>query len=107
MNGIQAVQNSCSAEIEDLAVSQPAAEPEVTEEEGTIAAKLVFDPPASAAKGSTVILKGKLVRADSDKGISDAKIQIMDADRSFMNDDIITFAATKASACMDASTVSL
>lgn len=96
MNGIQAVQNSCSAEIEDLTISQPVVEPEVVEERGTVETKLVFDPPVSAKKGSTAILKGKLVRADSDKGISDAQIQIMDADRSFMNDDIIVFATTKA-----------
>ena len=93
MNGIEAVQNSCSAEMEDLTVDQTD-EAEVVEEAGSITTKLIFDPPKSAKKGSTVNLRGKLIRADSEVGIPQAKIQIMDADRSFMKDDIITFAQT-------------
>lgn len=92
INGIQAVQKSCCAEIEDLTLSQ--VEEPVVEETGSVATKLVFNPPVTAKKGSTVKLQGKLLRADSEKGISDAKIQIMDADRSFMKDDIITIART-------------
>jgi uncharacterized protein YegP (UPF0339 family) len=93
-NGIQAVQNSCNAEVEDLTVTQAVEEAEITEESGSVTTKLVFDPPKSAKKGSTVTLQGKLVRADSEEGISQAKIHIMDADRSFMKDDIITFTVT-------------
>jgi uncharacterized protein YegP (UPF0339 family) len=95
MIGIQAVQNSCSAKIEDLTIKQKVEKSEVVEDEGIVTTKLVFNPPISAKEGSTIILQGKLMRADSEEGISDVKIQIMDADRSFMMDDIITFATTK------------
>ena len=96
MNGIKAVQNSCSAEIEDLTVTQAVEETKMVEESGSITTKLVFDPPKSVKKGSIVKLDGKLVRADTEEGISHVKIQIMDADRSFMKDDIVTFAETNA-----------
>jgi uncharacterized protein YegP (UPF0339 family) len=95
-NGIKAVKNSCSSEIEDLTVDQVIEEPEMVEESGSVTTKLVFDPPKSTKKGSIVKLQGKLMRADSEKGISYAKIQIMDADRSFMKDDIVTFAETNS-----------
>jgi uncharacterized protein YegP (UPF0339 family) len=94
MNGINAVQNSCSAEIEDLTVDQ--ADEEEVVESGSVTTKLLFDPPKSVKKGEMVNLKGKLLRADSEEGIPSAKIQIMDADRSFMKDDIITFAQTNS-----------
>ena len=94
MKGIKAVQNSCTSEIEDLTINQTYKE--VVEESGSVTTKLVFDPPKSAKKGEMVNLKGKLIRADSEEGIPHSKIQIMDADRSFMKDDIITFAQTNS-----------
>ena len=92
MKGIEAVQKTSCIDVEDLTVTQ--IEEPAEEEVGSVTTKLIFNPPKTAKKGSKVTFQGKLVRADSEKGISDAKIQIMDADRSYMKDDIITFART-------------
>jgi len=105
MNGISAVQKSCSAEIEDLTISQSEEEkvvevsgmeavPIEKEEANSVTTKIDFYPPKTAAKGSAVVFKGKLLKSDSNEGVANARIDIMDADRSFMKDDLMTTTVT-------------
>ena len=122
MNGVEAVKRSCDAPIEDMTLTQP--EPDSPYEtimgttmieetkpsmSGVMAVplaaeeskvplsgptKLEFTPPTTAKKGTTLTFTGKLLTKDSGEPISDAKIDILDADRSFMKDDIMAFGTT-------------
>ena len=106
MNGVEAVKRSCNAEIEDMTLTQP--EPDspyktimatpLTEEAKKTslsgATRFEFVPPMTAKKGSTVTFTGKLLTKDSGEPIPGAKLEIMDADRSFMKDDIMAFGTT-------------
>lgn len=99
MNGIDAVQRSCNAEIEDITKTQPTPESpyqtimaiqvsEKTEKMPLSGATIFkFNPPTTAKKGSTVTFTGKLLTKDSGEAIANAKVDILEADRSFMKDD--------------------
>ena len=88
MNGIEAVQKSCDAEIEDLTVEQVMEE--VTEAPMQPAAGAVDTtlkmscPPTSVDLNSIITFEGNLMTSDTGKGIGDAKIDIYERDRSFM-----------------------
>ena len=104
MNGIQAVQASCNAEIEDLTVTPKPVptEPVMAEAAVTAAATAKTTTPTSSeiAKtkielyklpeqvpaGSVIHFKGKLSKGDA--GIPDAYIRIYEHDRSFLLDGI-------------------
>ena len=122
MNGVEAVKRSCDSEIEDMTLTQP--EPEspyktimesaMIEEDkptmsGVMAAplakeavkaplsgptKLEFYPPKTAKNGTTVTFTGKLLTKDSGEAVSDAKVDILEADRSFMKDDFMASGTT-------------
>ena len=122
MNGVEAVKRSCDSEIEDMTLSQP--EPEspyknimdsvlIEEEKPTISAvtstplvqeaakgplfgptKLEFSPPKTAKTDSTVTFTGKLLTKDSNEAVSDANVDILEADRSFMKDDFMASGTT-------------
>jgi len=113
MNGIRAVQASCNADIEDLAVTKKPAtvEPEMEAVAPAVAAPVVAMPmaasvgtaetmlelynlPARAAKGEIVSFQGKLVRRDTGAGIPDAQVYINERDRSFFNDELLAHAHT-------------
>ena len=104
LNGIDAVQRSCDAEIEDLTtgkVIKKEDEAEGVEEvckeptEGVNDTVLLLDPlPASVDSGSTVTFRGKLTVHDTVEGVGCAEIDIMEKDRSFMRDDFLTSGAT-------------
>lgn len=100
LNGIQAVQRSCDAEVEDLTVSQKP-EPAVVEAEmpspvGQVETKLELDKlPEGAAKGEIVYFQGRLSRSDTGAGIPNARIQIREHDRSFLLDEILARCYTK------------
>lgn len=93
MNGIEAVQKSCDAEIEDLTVYQFMEE--VTEAPMQPAAGAgdttlkMSCPPTSVDLNSIVTFEGKLMTSDAGKGVGDAKIDIYERDRSFMGDDVL------------------
>jgi len=93
MNGIEAVQKSCDAEIEDLTADQVMEE--VTEAPMQPAAGAgdttlkMSCPPTGVDLNSIVTFEGKLMTSDAGKGIGDAKIDIYERDRSFMGDDVI------------------
>jgi uncharacterized protein YegP (UPF0339 family) len=98
MNGIEAVQKSCDAEIEDLTVDQVMEE--VTEAPMQPAAGAVDTalkmacPPTSVDLNSIVTFEGKLMTSDTGKGIGDAKIDIYERDRSFMGNDVLVSGMT-------------
>ena len=113
MNGIRAVQASCNAEIEDLTVTKKpvAVEPKMEAVAPAVATPTVampmatavgvaetmlelYDLPMSAAKGEIVSFKGKLVRSDTGQGIPDARVDINERDRSFLNDELLAHAHT-------------
>jgi uncharacterized protein YegP (UPF0339 family) len=93
MKGIEAVQKSCDAEIEDLTADQVMEE--VTEAPmqpaagaGDTTLKMSY-PPTSVDLNSIVTFEGKLMTSDTGKGVGDAKIDIYERDRSFMGDDML------------------
>jgi len=98
MDGIEAVKNSCNAEIEDLTTGQILAEaPEAPAEPavGAVDTTLKMScPPTSVDLNSIVTFEGKLMTSDTGKGIGDAKIGIYERDRSFMGDDVFVSGMT-------------
>jgi len=108
MNGIRAVQASCNADIEDLAVTKklaavepamaaaaPAVAMPMAASVGTAETKLeLYDLPARAAKGEIVSFQGKLIRSDTGEGVPDARVDINERDRSFFNDELLAHAHT-------------
>ncbi|MFC1486623.1 YegP family protein [Thermoproteota archaeon] len=104
LNGIDAVQRSCDAEIEDLTVDQVVKGENETDgvEEvckepttGVNDTVLLLDSlPASVGSGSTVTFRGKLTMHDTVEGVGCAEIYIMEKDRSFMRDDLLVSGAT-------------
>jgi uncharacterized protein YegP (UPF0339 family) len=97
MNGIEAVQKSCDAEIEDLTTGQivEALEAPTEPAVGAVDTTLKMScPPTSVDLNSIVTFEGKLMNSDTGKGIVDAKIDIYERDRSFMGDDVLVSGMT-------------
>lgn len=105
MNGIDAVQRSCDAEIEDLTTGEIVKEEdeeikgieEVCKEPmlgSNNTVLLLDDLPASVDSGSTVTFEGKLTEHDTVEGVGCADIYIMEKDRSFLRDDLLVSGAT-------------
>jgi len=98
MNGIEAVQKSCDAEIEDLTITQTVEEaPEVHAEPaiGAVDTALKMScPPTSVDLNSIVTFEGKLMTSDTSKGVGNAEIDIYERDRSFMSDDVLVSGMT-------------
>jgi uncharacterized protein YegP (UPF0339 family) len=98
MRGIEAVQKSCDAEIEDLTITQTVEEaPEVHAEPavGAVDTTLKMScPPTSVDLNSIVTFEGKLMTSDLNKGVGDAEIGIYERDRSFMGDDVLVSGMT-------------
>jgi len=104
LHGIEAVQHSCDAEIEDLTIDQELKEEQEIEKveevckepaPGANATVLLLDSlPSSLDSGSTLTFRGKLTSHDSVEGVGCAEIFICEKDRSFMRDDILVSGAT-------------
>jgi uncharacterized protein YegP (UPF0339 family) len=98
MNGIEAVKNSCDAEIEDLTVDQvteEAAEAPVEAAAGAGDTTIMMScPPTSVDLNSMVTFEGKLTDTDTGKGVGGAEIGICERDRSFMGDDVLVSGMT-------------
>ncbi len=109
LNGIDAVQRSCDAEIEDLTETKTVV-PKVTAKEDEYAGieevckeptmgvndtvLLLNSLPEQVNSGSTVSFAGKLTVHDTVEGIGCAEIYIMERDRSFLRDDLLASGAT-------------
>ena len=106
MNGIDAVQRSCDAKIEDLTIDQIAEEmkePEAVEEvckepiAGLHDTVLLLDNLPDSVKSDTKItFTGKLTVHDTVEGVGCVHIDVLEQDRSFMRDDCLASGETKA-----------
>ena len=104
LHGIEAVQRSCDAEIEDLTIDQATKEKQETKgiEEvckeptpGINDTVLLLDNiPVSVDSGSTLTFRGKLTVHDTVEGVGCVEINIMEKDRSFLRDDLLVSGAT-------------
>jgi uncharacterized protein YegP (UPF0339 family) len=98
MNGIEAVQNSCDAEIEDLTTGQMVKEAQKLAEETVAGARdttlKMSCPPTRVDLNSIVTFEGNLMTSDAGKGVGDAKIDIYERDRSFMGNDVLVSGMT-------------
>ena len=124
LQGIEAVQNSCDAEIEDLTVDQETKEKKLAEavykscHSGVTTEDLIYNqykhievckepPPGVNAtilelstplntidSGSAVCFSGKLTITNSGEGIGCLLVHIFERDRSFLSDDLLAFGPT-------------
>ncbi|MCW4034710.1 MAG: DUF1508 domain-containing protein [Candidatus Bathyarchaeota archaeon] len=100
MNGIEAVQRSCDAEIEDLTETQmekmaPAMAPVAVGEDAGESHLELYCPPTSVNWNTIVTFEGKLKNKDTGKPIAGAEVGIWEKDRSFMGDDVLVSGMTK------------
>lgn len=124
MHGIEAVQNSCGAEIEDLTIDQETKEKKLAEAvykscySGLTTEDLIynqfehievckepppgvnastvelFTPPEVVDSGTKICFSGKLTLSDSGEGIGCLMVHIFERDRSFLRDDLLAFGPT-------------
>lgn len=116
LNGVEAVQRSCGAEIEDLTVEQTAetsaesCSAKVTTESITYqtieeickaptpglnnTVLLLDDLPGSVKSDVTITFTGKLTEHDTVEGVGCAEVSIYEHDRSFMRDDFLASGTT-------------
>ena len=98
MNGIEAVKNSCSAEIEDLTTGQVTESKKVCPTRDDTAGVTTLEmtcPPESVDLNSIVTFEGQLTASNTCQGIGEMEIGIYERDRSFMYDDMIASGITK------------
>jgi uncharacterized protein YegP (UPF0339 family) len=95
LRGIEAVKKSCGAEIEDLTATQVGEETEETGKPvGVVETGIaVLSPPNVVETGSTVTFEGWLM-TKAGRGIEEATVDIMESDRSFMRDKVLTSVVT-------------
>jgi uncharacterized protein YegP (UPF0339 family) len=96
LNGIEAVKESCGAEIEDLTTKQTAekrAEKIVKHVGATDTGIAMLSPPNVVESGSMVAFEGWLM-TQRGKGIVKAAIDIVESDRSFMGDRVLVSGVT-------------
>ncbi len=104
LNGIDAVQRSCNAEIEDLTEDKVSKEMQETESVEEVCKEpvaglnntvlLLDDLPDSIKSDTTITFTGKLTVHDTVEGVGCAEIDVLDRDRSFMRDDLLASGAT-------------
>ena len=124
MHGIEAVQNSCGAEIEDLTVNQETKKKELAEAvykscySGLTTEDLIYNqfenievckepppgvnasnvdlypPPEVVDSGTKICFSGKLTMSNSGEGIGCLMVHIFERDRSFLQDDLLAFGPT-------------
>ena len=125
-NGIEAVQKSCDAEIEDLTVSQEDEDKKLAETvekscyAGVTTKKITYVPynpvevckepvsgvhatsielfatPSSVDSGNSVTFRGKLMNKASREGIGCVTVHIFESDRSFLRDDFLAHGQTES-----------
>ncbi|MBN1357428.1 YegP family protein [Candidatus Bathyarchaeota archaeon] len=125
LNGIEAVQKSCDAEIEDLTVTQEVKDKQLAEEvekscyAGATTEAITYNPyenvevckepapgvnattielsapPSVVDSGSLVTFKGRLTMSDSGEGIGCVVVHMFERDRSFLRDDLLAFGQTE------------
>lgn len=98
-NGIEAVKNSCDSVIEDLTtnqvIEQKTKETEIQCESIEITGIAMMSPPNVVGTGSIITFEGWLINNKTGQGIENAKIDILEHDRSFLGDKILVSGVTK------------
>ena len=108
LNGVDAVKNSCNAEIEDLTQTQKPKEETVIYDEiskacsaeetstpgGLLQTAIALKSPATATRHEVVVFEGKLIKTCSNEGVANEKIEIWERDRSLLGDDFLAFGNT-------------
>ena len=104
LNGIDAVQRSCDAEIEDLTIEQETEGVTLAEEVEEVCKEpthgindtvLLLDAlPTSVNSDTTLTFKGSLTVHDTIESVGCAEIDILEKDRSFLRDDVLASGAT-------------
>ena len=124
LHGIEAVQNSCDAIMEDLTVDQETKEQKIAEAvynscySGLTTEDIVYNqyknievckepapgvnntmielsaPSSTVDSGSPVCFSGKLTISNSGEGIGCLMVHIFERDRSFLSDDLLAFGPT-------------
>jgi uncharacterized protein YegP (UPF0339 family) len=102
LNGIDAVQRSCGAIIEDLTIDQETQEMQEMEETESVeevckepaaglndTVLLLDDLPDSVKSDTTITFTGKLTVHDTIEGVGCAEVDIIERDRSFLRDDFL------------------
>lgn len=99
LKGIEAVKNSCGADLEDLTINQIIKKRTEKIEKQCIGNEVtgiaMLAPPNFVKFGSIVTFEGWLINSETGEGIEDATINIWESDRSFMGDDVLTSGVTK------------
>ena len=91
-NGIEAVKNSCDAKIVDLTTTQQniVSPKEIEQCQYTETTGIaMMSPPNVVESGSVVTFEGWLINNKTGEGIKNAKIDIIEYDRSFLPDKIL------------------
>lgn len=96
--GIEAVKKNCGADIEDLTTkhivekrSEKSAEQCTGIEETGI---VMATPPNVVESASVVTFEGSLINSETGEGIENAKINILEHDRSFLDDKVLASGLT-------------
>jgi uncharacterized protein YegP (UPF0339 family) len=96
--GIEAVKKNCGADIEDLTTkhivekrSEKSAEQCTGIEETGI---VMATPPNVVESASVVTFEGSLINSETGEGIENAKINILEHDRSFLGDKVLASGLT-------------
>jgi len=97
--GIEAVKKNCGADIEDLTTiksnerrTEKAVEHCVGIEDTGI---VMASPPNVVESGSIVTFEGSLINSETGEGIENAKINILEHDRSFFADKVLASGVTE------------
>jgi uncharacterized protein YegP (UPF0339 family) len=95
LEGIEAVKRSCGAEIEDLTATQMGEErPEIGKHVGVVESGIaVLSPPNVVETGSMLTFEGWLM-TKTGKGIGKAAVDIVESNRSFLSDKVLTSGVT-------------
>jgi len=97
--GIEAVKNSCDAEVEELETTQDRKKIENVAEkqcENTeITGIAMLSPPNVVESGSVVSFEGWLINSKTGEGIKNAIIEILEHDRSFLSDKVLISGTTE------------
>jgi uncharacterized protein YegP (UPF0339 family) len=97
MKGIEAVKKSCGAEIDDLTVTQTAEKRTDAVEQcsgNEVTGIAMLAPPNVVESGTMVTFEGWLINSITGEGVEKATIDIIEHDRSFLSDKILTSGVT-------------
>lgn len=98
MKGIEAVKNSCAADINDLTTNkiiEKRIEKIEKKHKGVVLTGIAIEnPPNVVESGSVITFEGWLIESETGEAIGNAPIEILEKDRSFMDDTVLASGVT-------------